>query len=287
MIRALLVFALAAALQPQDGVLPGGNVLSSETYSFNKLIGAKENPLTLQDLPAKYKSLGIKGISLNDLYFKSYDEPYLEKLRGSIKENGLIVTAFIIDINGNFALKNDDTRAKNIEAVRARLKVAKSMGASVVRVNVGRVDKGEDDGTVGIERVTAAFKSLIPTAKELGVKLCIENHGGVSIKADWILAIIKGSDPEYVGSCLDFGNWPKEADRYAEITKLAPHAFHTHAKSHGFKDDGEEKDIDYARVVKIMKDAGYKGAVSIEWEGGSDPIEGISKTRDLLLKHWK
>jgi sugar phosphate isomerase/epimerase len=287
MLRALMTLLVAATLQPQDGILPGGNVLSCETYSFNKLLRAKENPLAFEDLPAKYKALGIKGISLNDLYFKSYDEPYLEKLRGAIKDNGLVVTAFIIDINGQFAMKNDDARAKNVEAVRARLKVAKSMGAAVVRVNVGKVDKGEDDGTVGIERVIAAFKQLIPTAKELGLKLSIENHGGVSIKADWILAIIKGTDPEVVGSCLDFGNWPKEADRYAEITKLAPHAFHTHAKSHGFSDDGEEKDIDYARVVKIMKAAGYKGAVSIEWEGGSDTLEGIAKTRDVLLKHWK
>lgn len=287
MMHALALLPLLAAMGSQDGLLPGGNLLSCETYSFNKLLRAKENPLALEDLPAKYKALGIKGISLNDLYFKSYDEVYLDKLRGLIRDNGLVVTAFIIDINGNFAMKSDEARAKNIEAVKARLKVAKSMGASVVRVNVGHVDKGEDDGTVGVERVISAFKQLLPTAKELGLRLSIENHGGVSIKADWVLAIIKGTDPDVVGSCLDFGNWPKEVDRYAEIAKLAPYAFHTHAKTHGFKDDGEERDIDYARVVKIMKDAGYKGAVSIEWEGGSDPVEGVAKSRDLVLRHWK
>jgi sugar phosphate isomerase/epimerase len=287
MIRALAVLTLLSLATPEDGLLPGGNVLSCETYSFNKLLRAKESPLTLEDLPQKYKALGIKGISLNDLYFTSYDEAYLEKIRGLIRDQGLVVTAFIIDINGNFAMKSDEARAKNIEAVKARLKVARSMGAPVVRVNVGRVDKGEDDGSVGVERVISAFKQLIPTARELGVKLSIENHGGVSIRADWVLAIIKGTDPEVVGSCLDFGNWPKEVDRYAEIAKLAPYAFHTHAKTHGFKEDGEERDIDYARVVKIMKDAGYKGAVSIEWEGGSDPIEGIAKSRDLVLRRWK
>ncbi|MBW3568069.1 MAG: hypothetical protein KY410_08980, partial [Proteobacteria bacterium] len=53
--------------------------------------------------------------------------------------------------------------------------------------------------------------------------------------------IINETDPEWVGSCLDFGNWPPDPPelRYEEITKLAPHAYHAHIKTHAFDGTGE------------------------------------------------
>ena len=35
-----------------------------------------------------------------------------------------------------------------------------------------------------------------------------------------------------------------------------------------------------------MKDAGFKGYVSLEFEGNEDPLTGIPKSLDLLRKHF-
>ena len=278
--------AALLALAAQDIDLSGGNILACETYSLNSLFGSGR--MTLEKFPETMRGLGIRGVALNDIYFKSWDPEYLRTIKAAIERNGRAAVAFIIDHNGDFALEDEAKRRENIEAVKKRLETARFFGVPVVRINVGGTGKGDkSDRTVGVERVADAFRQLLPRAKELGLKLSIENHWGASTHAESVRRIIRSTDPQWVGSCLDFKNWAKGDDPYASVEMLAPHAFHTHAKSHAFDEKGEETGIDYARVLRALNRAGYRGAVSIEWEGGGDPIEGVKKTRDLIVRHWK
>ena len=91
------------------------------------------------------------------------------------------------------------------------MRIAKYLGAPVVRINLGGPGKGFSD-EVGVANCIDSFKRLMPLAKELNLKMTIENHGGVSKTSEQILAIIKDSDPQWVGSCLDFMNWPLAPD---------------------------------------------------------------------------
>ena len=62
-----------------------------------------------------------------------------------------------------------------------------------------------------------------------------------------------------------------------------PFAKAVSAKSYGFDESGNETTIDYARVLKIVTDAGYNGWVGIEYEGDDhSEEEGIQLTRQLL-----
>jgi len=283
----LLVMCSSAMAAPKpdikDGVLPGGNLLALETYSLRDLFGKHE--LDMLTFPAKAKELGFKGLALNDMFFDSWDDAYLTKIKDAAKAQGRIICAVIM--GGGLATGDEAARKRNIEEITKKMKAAHFLGAHVVRIDLGGTGEGQDaDNTIGVERVTAGFKELLPLAKQLDIKMTIENHGGVSKSADNILRIIKGSDPKWVGSCLDFKNWPKELF-YEDNAKLAPYAYHTHAKAHNFNPDGEEADISYQRVLDMLKKAHYKGAISVEWEGGGDPIVGVEKTRDLIIKYWK
>ena len=62
-----------------------------------------------------------------------------------------------------------------------------------------------------------------------------------------------------------------------------PYAKGVSAKTHGFDADGNETNIDYLKMMKIVLDAGYHGYVGIEWEGDtpSEP-EGVRLTKALL-----
>lgn len=256
--------------------------ISCETYSLRDYLNeGKYDYISVMKL---MKELDIEGIALNDIWMKSYEESYLDQIRQAAKDNGIRIAALICE--GNLATDDESARKKQIEENAVKMRAAAYIGAPVVRFNLGRMEDPDKDGTVGVERVTDAFQQLLPLAKELNVKMTIENHGGVSARADYVLRIIKDTDPKWVGSCLDFKNWPKDV-LYEENAKLAPYAYHVHAKSHSFTPDGEEVDVDYARLLKILRDAKYKGAISIEFEGEGDPIEGVKKTRDLIVKHWK
>jgi len=256
--------------------------LACETYSLRDYIAqGKYDYISVMKL---MKELGIKGIALNDIWMKSYDKPYLDKIKRAAKDNGVIIVGLICD--GNLAADNEPARRKQIEQDAMKMRAAAYLGARIVRLNIGGTGDPARDGTVGVERAIAAFNELLALAKELKLKLTIENHGGVSAKADYILRIIQGTDPKYVGACLDFKNWPNEVI-YEENAKLAPYAYHVHAKTHSFTPEGEETVVDYGRFLKMLKDAKYRGAISIEFEGPGDQIEGVKKTRDLILKYWK
>src|SRR5207302_5408252 len=107
----------------------------------------------------------------------------------------------------------------------SKLKAAAVLGAPVVRMNLGAVGKGEDDAKEGVDRCIAALKEMLPVAQDLGVRITIENHGGVSGTVEGILAVIQGTDPKWVGSLLDFGN-PPVNERPEVFANLAPFAYH-------------------------------------------------------------
>ena len=97
------------------------------------------------------------------------------------------------------------------------------------------------------------------------------------------------ADHPRVGTLPDFGNFNlgggKSYDRYLGVEELMPWAKAVSAKSHQFDGQGNELRTDYRRMLGIVKDAGYRGFIGIEFEGrGVSELEGIRLTRDLLRR---
>ena len=135
-------------------------------------------------------------------------------------------------------------------------------------------------------RATMALKRIMPTAARYDLPVAIENHWGISTRPENILRVIDAVDSPWLGTCPDFGNFPRDVDRYEGLDILAPKALHVQAKSAHFDRDGEETRIDYRRALRIMRDHGYDGTFAIEYEGGGRDLEGCLRTRDLITKHW-
>jgi L-ribulose-5-phosphate 3-epimerase len=100
---------------------------------------------------------------------------------------------------------------------------------------------------------------------------------------------MKGVGKPGFGTLPDFGNFPKNKqgeytiDVYDAIARLMPYAKGVSAKSYDFGSDGRETKLDFARIMKIVTDAGYNGFVGIEYEGSrlTEP-DGIKATKKLL-----
>jgi len=260
-------------------ITPG--MISCETYSLGALFGPGK--LTLETAPALIAELGIPGVTFNDMFFASWERDYLDKINAAMKKHARVPVALIMEGN----LSNPDDRAweQQIAEDEKKMRAADYLGCPVVRVNVGGTGDAQRDATYGVERVAAAINRMLPLAKQLNIRVTIENHGGVSASAENILRIIGLTDRKWVGACLDFGNWP-DAVRYQSCRALAPYTYHAHAKTHAFDSSGEEARMEFGRILAYLRAAGYDRALSIEWEGGGDSIEGVKKTRDLLLRYW-
>jgi sugar phosphate isomerase/epimerase len=277
-----LTLALCSLASAQDAKLRGGNILASETYSYRDLIRAGK--LDMLTIPAFYKEQGIPGISYNDMFFKTVDDAFIDEVKAAVKKAGRVVTCYVIE--GNLATADESKRAAQVEADKKKMRAAARLGAPVVRINVGATGSESTDSTEGVDRVVKIFnEELVPLAKELNIKICMENHGGVSKTAANIVKIIQATDPKWVGALVDFGNFPIE-HKYEEVAAVAPYAFVTHVKVNVFDENGEAKEYDFPRVLGMLKKNHYKGPISIEYEGKGDPIEGVQKTKALILKYW-
>ncbi len=57
------------------------------------------------------------------------------------------------------------------------------------------------------------------------------------------------------------------------------------AKAKDFDADGNETNVDFRRMLTIVRDSGFRGSIGIEFEGhGLDPVVGINKTKQLIQK---
>ena len=65
-----------------------------------------------------------------------------------------------------------------------------------------------------------------------------------------------------------------------------PYAKGASAKTYDFDADGNETTIDYVRIMNIVCDPqfSFSGYVGVEFEGRGDSMEGIKKSKGLLVR---
>ena len=115
------------------------------------------------------------------------------------------------------------------------------------------------------------------------LNVIVENHGGLSSNGKWLAGVMKEVGLKNCGTLPDFGNFGSY-DRYEGVTETMPFAKGVSAKSHAFDAEGNETKTDYLKMMEIVLDAGYKGYVGIEYEGGGEEKDGIRATKKLLEK---
>ena len=85
----------------------------------------------------------------------------------------------------------------------------------------------------------------------------------------------------WFGINLDGGNF-RSADVYAELEQIAPYAINAQVKV-SVTPNGKKEPADLERVIKILKDANYRGYVVLEYEE-ADPYGEIPKVLADLRK---
>ena len=245
----------------------------------------KSGELALETFPQLCRDkFDLSALELNALFVTDESTDGIARIRDAVEAAGC--RAIFYTIEGNLVGGGPEERRKALERARERLDQAHALGVSGCRINLGSTGDLDRDQTEGVELAAAAFNQLLPTLREYKIRATIENHGGVSKFADPIISVIEKTDPEWIGACPDFGNFGHGEDAYESLTKLAPYAYHAHAKAHNFTEEGEEADLDYARILESYKQAGYDGPIAIEYEGKEEQVGGVLKTRDLVRKHW-
>ena len=233
------------------------------------------------DFPrAAKQQFGITAVEYVNQFFKdkAKDAEYLADLAGRAAGEGVENLLIMCDGLGNLGDPDDKSRSQAIENHYPWLEAAKRIGCHSIRVNAASKGTFEEQQKLAVDGLSRLAEFADPM--EMGV--IVENHGGLSSNGEWLAGVIQAVDRPNCGTRPDFGNF-YEYDRYQGVEELMPFAKGVSAKSYDFDDEGNEKRIDYRRMLEIVINAGYRGWIGIEYEGKELPEdEGIMATKRLL-----
>ena len=274
-----------------------GNTLNGDWAAFGKML--MESPDSLlkgtlhpDDFPKIAAGYGVNTIELvNTFYFsKAKDMAYWEGFKKKCEDAGVSVGLIMCDALGDLGNADSAARMKAVENHYDWVKIAKFLGAKSIRVNAAGQGIAEEVAMHAVDGLTQLGKF----GAQEGINIIVENHGGYSSDGEWLSGVMSKVNMENVGTLPDFGNFCqergpdgclKEYDRYKGIAELMPYAKGVSAKTNVFDANGNERVMDYSRILKIVKDAGFKGNIGIEFEGDEiSEDEGIKATKALIEK---
>ncbi|MBC6993477.1 serine hydrolase [Neolewinella lacunae] len=251
------------------------------------------------DFIAAADEMGFAGVEYVSQFFQDQVEntAFLDSLRQASEAAGLENVMILVDGAGNLGSSDPAERSRSIAVHLQWARAAQRIGSPAIRVNA------HGDGTPA-EIKAACLESiaqLAREARELGIRIVIENHGGISNNGAWLADLVEQLKDYEVGSLADFDNWciarengelwgapcVEEYNRYQGMLELIPYAASVSVKAFNFDAAGEEPSMDYAVLFDILHARDYNGWLGIEYEGDKLPSrEGIENTLALAKKHW-
>jgi len=260
------------------------------------------------------ENFGIDAIEyVNSFFFeKAEDKSYLREMKNRADDYGVKSLLIMCDNEGSLGDPNNQKRQKAVENHYKWHEAAKYLGCHSIRVNayltesLHGLEVGDYTKTGSYENQVSlaadGLRKLTEFGANIGINTIVENHGGYSSNAKWLVKVIENANRKNIGTLPDFGNFcirstPKnlsdwgattsgcavEYDRYLGVEELLPYAMSVSAKSNDFDSDGNCIETDFSRMMSIIKKSKYRGYVSIEYEGSRySEEEGIRLTKSLL-----
>ncbi len=273
--------------------------LSLAQWSLHKAI-RDDKTLDPIDFAEKASELGFEGIEyVSDLYIDEIKNLGMSALLDSLKAKSELfeVESVLIMVDGEGDLASTDVAKRNqaVENHKKWVDAAQYLGCHAIRVNTF----GTNDPELWVKAAEDGLRKLSAYAALKNINVLVENHGWMSSDAPKVVEVMNAVNMENCGTLPDFGNWctkrkdgenwgeciEEYPDMYEGIQLLMPFAKAVSAKSYDFDEEGNETKIDYARMLQIVKDAGYTGFIGVEYEGENlTEEEGIIATKNLLLK---
>ena len=243
-------------------------------YSMRQYLQAKPATPPAMDLPGFVDwaaTLDTDAVELTSYFFpEQVTTSYLNDLKRRCHVNGLDISGGAI--RNNFTLPAGAELEKSFSHLDMWLDHYATLGAPVIRVFAGVPPKDVTEEQ-GIQNAIGNLRRACAMAATRGVILGLENHDYLT-HIDRMLPIVEAVDSPWFGVNLDSGNVDR-ADVYAELAKIVPYALNVQLKV----DAGPEPKVrtDIPRIVKLLKDAGYRGYIVLEYESKPDPYDAVPK----------
>lgn len=246
-------------------------------YSYREYL--QSGKMSLEDFVKTCYEMGLDGVELTSYYFPSTDDKYLKDLKKLVFSYGLHISGTAV--GSNFCQADESKRVEHEKMTMDWIDHSVILGAPCIRVFAGPVPEGQTEEEA-FGWAVQSLKRCVEYGRKKGVVVALENHGGITSTAHQVLEIVEAVKDDWFGINLDFGNYRTP---YEEYQMTAPYTVTTHAKTH-YSGRSGAVEVDYGKVSQIMQKAGYKGYISIEYEGTEDPITAVPRFVGYLKRSF-
>ncbi len=272
-------------------------------YSY---MGDYGTVLDLETALAAVADVGATGVEiLGEAHIPAYPSPSTEWIDGwfaLLDRYSLEPTNYgsWIDtrLHSSGSAARDMTPQEGAAALQRDLRLAKQLGFRFVRPKIGVVSSDLVPHPIWTE----AVERSLDLAAELDVVICPEIHSPTPIRHPVVedyVALIERTGTKHFGLLLDTGIFqdrpiplregesrehrPAFLDGIgvdpADIASIAEHVVFIQAKFHDIDDSLEDQQIPWEPVLTALKDAGYRGYLSSEYEGERTPWRSLEQVR--------
>lgn len=271
--------------------------LSISMYSLHRAI--REGKADLPGFLKFAKGLGVDAVELLSVYWGEDVDKEVAEAKKLVDSMGLVVSAY--DVGNNFVKEDPAERQVQIDDVKKGVDIALALGAPTVRVFCGdSSNRTPEFVKKATEWIIESFKPCAAYAEEKGVNLGIENHGLFAGRSDQLIEIMDRVGSSNLGLTFDTGNFLLvDEDPGKAIDVVKDKVFHVHFKDFAALPAdttetnrvytslagkkyraciGGQGSVDLAKISRALGEAGYKGWLSIEFEGPEDPFVGTEES---------
>lgn len=247
----------------------------------------------------------VEGVELLDYFWKDKASE-LPRVKKQIADAGLELAVY--SVGNDFFQPDRAVWTQQLADMKTGIDTANALEVGLMRVFSGNRKEGYELAD-GMDWIIDGLAQSAEYAAAHGVVLALENHGLMAGRSDQVRHMIEAVNSPSLRANLDTGNFllvgqnPTDAARdLADVVALvhlkdfavAPEG----QTSHVYKGlDGvgytgtvvSEGQVDLAEILSILNKAGYDGWLSLEYEGGLDPLTigvpgSLAAARKLLKK---
>jgi L-ribulose-5-phosphate 3-epimerase len=220
------------------------------------------------------QDFGLNGIEFVNTLFEVPTEAYLRQLRQNASDQGVTMILIMCDDEGDGCMPDKKGQKQFVTNHRKWIDIAQYLGCIAIRTNC-RGSEGIDKGEA-LKYASDSYNMLLEHAAVANVSVLIENHGGVSNDAAWMVSLMKEVNHPFFGTYPD---WREPSDEFDNVTYLEKTLPYAGGMSYRNQPDDELT----IRMIDMCMEAGYKGWYGIESRGREAINKGINLLNRYLL----
>jgi sugar phosphate isomerase/epimerase len=274
------------------------------TYSLSRLIESGDKSVV--DVIGMIAEMGGEHAEIVPIGFRLEGDPGLvEAIRRRAEDSGIALSNYAV--YANFSDLDDAAYEEEINRVMAEVDVAHALGVKLMRHDAAF----SSDTSIGhflaeLPRLAEACGRIADYAASFGITTSLENHGYYIQSSDRVQAVVNEVNRSNYKTTLDVGNFLcVDEDPVCAVKNNMAYASMVHVKDFyyrpSFRNPGEgwfgtaggnwlrgaiagHGDIDLPEVLRVVKQAGFDGYLSIEFEGMEDCAQGTKLGLDYVKR---